>query len=460
MAAFAEYGTSATGAPYETWFADKKRRTGRSDEKHSLVTGSSIHGCHLDVSGICIAIGWCHIGPRILTNHSTCGHSGLGRYRMRGWTRRIVLVYQRPSTDTNGPFPSQKMSTSTCRIEMLNLGAEYVWLDVLCLRQVGGPGEDMRADEWKLDVPTIGAVYKNCKVVCYLSRLGRPLTVKEGDLESDRSWFRRAWTLQEAGEDLRVIAGDTPDGPLHAKCRDGKYETDLLTRFHRQLESTHQMSIEVREALVEMQKRVSTNPVDKIVGLAFLIGSRLIPAYYESESLEHAWSALVNSMHEWHRGELFFLYLEPGNAGKKWPPSWEQVMTKPLPANNLHSGVDRDDTRDEDSCDVWCIEKGFLRGLAVVEGCDRRGELIVRGEGGTEHEFEVTAAHAYPIPEDTYTIIYTCRFGHESAPDHWVVGRSLPGGKFQKVSTLEMSDEEWYRLKDWGITKRCRYVLI
>ncbi len=82
----------------------------------------------------------------------------------------------------------------------------------------------MRIEEWKLDVPTIGSVYAIDKyVVCYLSGLGRPLTLKEGDLESDRCWFRRAWTLQEVGED-RVIAGDTPDGPLHAECKDGKYE--------------------------------------------------------------------------------------------------------------------------------------------------------------------------------------------------------------------------------------------
>ncbi len=75
-------------------------------------------------------------------------------------------------------------------------------------------------------------------MVCYLSGLGRPLTLKEGDLESDRSWFRRAWTLQEAGRS-RVIAGDTPDGPMHAECKDGKYETELLTRFHKELQSRH-----------------------------------------------------------------------------------------------------------------------------------------------------------------------------------------------------------------------------
>ncbi len=99
-----------------------------------------------------------------------------------------------------------------------------------------------------------------------LECLGRPLTLKEGDLESDRSWFRRAWTLQEVGKD-RVFAGGTPDGPLHylhAECKDGKYETELLTRFHKQLHSAHRMAFHVYGILEEMQKRVSTNPVDRL----------------------------------------------------------------------------------------------------------------------------------------------------------------------------------------------------
>ncbi|KAK0445654.1 uncharacterized protein EV420DRAFT_1249217, partial [Desarmillaria tabescens] len=63
------------------------------------------------------------------------------------------------------------------RIEMLNLGAEYVWLDVLCLRQ-SGPNEDLRKDEWKLDVPTIGYVYRMAeRVPCYFSGLGRPMSL-------------------------------------------------------------------------------------------------------------------------------------------------------------------------------------------------------------------------------------------------------------------------------------------
>ncbi|KAK0224557.1 hypothetical protein EDD85DRAFT_940906 [Armillaria nabsnona] len=364
-------------------------------------------------------------------------------------------------TPINGyewPVPIPKdADLNLIRIEMLNLGLEYAWVDVLCLRQVGGPREDLRAEEWKVDVPTIGGVYDSANVVCYLSGLGRPLTLKEGDLESDRSWFRRAWTLQEIGGDEgRVIAGDTPDGPLHAECEDGKYETELLTRFHKQLESVHQSLWDVHESLEEMRKRVSTNLVDKIAGLAFLMRSKSIPAYYESESLEHAWTALVNSMHTFYRGSLFFLCAEPGNADKKWRPSWDQVMTKPLPAVlGTLTAANRDEAGDEDRCYAEGIE-GLVLGLAIVEEGDRRGVLIVKDKGGIEHRFEITATHTSPIPEDTYTIIYD--WHHRGGV--CVVGRSLPGGKFEKVSTLIISREEYYRLMDLSITEWRRYILI
>ncbi|KAK0233972.1 hypothetical protein IW262DRAFT_1259875 [Armillaria fumosa] len=289
-------------------------------------------------------------------------------------------VVRTPINGYEWPVPIPKdANLDLIRIEMLNLGLEYIWLDVLCLRQVGGWREDLRTEEWKLDVPTIGNVYQTQNVVCYLSGLGPPLTLKEGDLESDRSWFRRAWTLQEVGDE-KVIAGDTPDGPLHADCKDGEYETELLTRFHKRLQCTKR-SFQMHNAL-EMQKRVSTNPVDKIAGLAFLTGSRSIPAYYESESLEDAWRALVNSMDvEFRGGRLFFLCPEPGDTGPKWRPSWEQAMTKPLLPYHTYVRVDRDETRDEDWCNMRCID-GLVWGLAVVEGGERHGEFIVERDDG------------------------------------------------------------------------------
>ncbi|KAK0234008.1 hypothetical protein IW262DRAFT_1452554 [Armillaria fumosa] len=355
-----------------------------------------------------------------------------------------------PINGNEWPVPIPKdADLDLIRIELLNLGRRgYAWLDVLCLRQEGGPREDLRTEEWKLDVPTIGNVYGFRNAVCYLSGLGRPLTLKEGDLESDRSWFRRAWPLREIGDNWMVIAGDTPDGPLHAECKDGEYETELLTRFHRQLQSARNL-FRPCDALVEMRDRVSTNPVDKIAGLAFLMHPWWIPAYYESASLEDAWTALVHSMDEPCRTDLF-LCPEPGDRGPKWRPSWEQVMTRPLPYQAFASQVVRDETRDEDWYEDWCIE-GLARGLAVVEGGDRHGEFIVECDDGIRR-FKITAAHTYPIPEDTYTLIYYCCSGLAGV---YVVGRSLPGGRFEKVSVVETHNENL-----WCITEERRYILV
>ncbi|KAK0445403.1 hypothetical protein EV421DRAFT_315759 [Armillaria borealis] len=256
------------------------------------------------------------------------------------------------------PVPIPKdANLNLIRIELLNLGLEYVWLDVLCLRQRGGLREDLRVKEWMLDVPTIGRVYYvEDMVYCYLSGLGQPLSVKPGYFDSDRCWFNRAWTLQEVGTQ-RKICGDTPNGPLHAKPIDkyGNYETEILTRFHKRLQSLSGIimrnpeTLNIFRMLAEMRDRVSSNPVDKVAGMAFLLWPMSIPAYYENQSLEDAWSALVNAISEHVRGNLFFLYPEPGDAGTKWRPSWDQLMTKPLPSV-VHDALRRG------SCGVWLGE--------------------------------------------------------------------------------------------------------
>ncbi len=213
------------------------------------------------------------------------------------------------------PIP-QDTSLDLIRIEMLNLGAEYAWLDVLCLRQEGGPREDLREEEWKVDVPTIGGVYDNrlAGVVFYLSGLGRPLNSKADDLESDRCWFKRAWTLQEMNEDHEVIiGGDTGDKELKAK-----YESLLWSLKH---------TGRTYAVLSQMQKRVSTKSVDKVVGLAYLLRLDFMPAY-EKQSEENAWTVLVAAAGGWSQAELLFLYPKPGDGNKFWRPSWKQVMSE------------------------------------------------------------------------------------------------------------------------------------
>ncbi|PBK61134.1 hypothetical protein ARMSODRAFT_1089845 [Armillaria solidipes] len=122
-----------------------------------------------------------------------------------------------PLNGSEWPVPIPKDAhLDLIRIEMLNLGAEYVWLDILCLRQKDGQREDLRAEEWKLDVPTIGRVYQMAeKVAYYFSGMGRPLSMRESDFESDRCWFRRAWTLQEMTQAAHpIISGDTSDDKI------------------------------------------------------------------------------------------------------------------------------------------------------------------------------------------------------------------------------------------------------
>ncbi|KAG7439148.1 uncharacterized protein BT62DRAFT_798481 [Guyanagaster necrorhizus] len=369
------------------------------------------------------------------------------------------------------PIPNDT-NLDLIRIEMLNLGEQYVWLDVLCLRQEGGLREDLRAEEWKVDVPTIGRVYRDAEVATYLSGLGRPFTLNDGDLDSDCCWFRRAWTLQEVGR-KRIIVGDTPDGPLHAKPidKDGNYDTEILTRFHKQLRSISAVnhlsprlpvSPTIFEALSQMQNRVSTNPVDKVAGLAFPLLPTTIPVYQESESLEDAWTELVNAMDVENRGRLFISYPEPGDTGMKWRPSWEQVMKNPLPVNDCPFM-----TIDWKTNDSWykgpCIEKVFVRGLAPggAAEVERRGELIIKNANLTEHTFDIIARHKFPIPEDIYTLLGMDGFDLRLVPKrYWVVGRRLSDEKFEKVSVFEIVYEEAQRMELLGITKRCRNILI
>ncbi|KAK0429858.1 hypothetical protein EV421DRAFT_1940879, partial [Armillaria borealis] len=315
------------------------------------------------------------------------------------------------------PIP-QDASLDLIRIEMLNLGLQYTWLDVLCLRQKGGLKEDLHVEEWKLDVPTIGWVYiiGDEKVVIYLSGLGLPLSLKEGDLDSDRCWFRCAWTLQEVGRE-RIIARNTSDGPMHTEPidEDGNYETELLMRFHMQLGSTWVGGI--FSQLAEMRNQVSTNHVDKVVGLAFPLMPETILAYHESESLENAWTALVNAMHQLMRKDFLLLYSGVGLRHKKWRPTWEQVMMEPLPEDAYCSGsVKHDDKTDEDSFEGSCIEKGHVHGLDVelAAGVDRCGELVVESVDRMLHTFTISATHQILILKDMYTLL--------GGQNHWAVG--------------------------------------
>ncbi|KAK0211956.1 hypothetical protein IW262DRAFT_1485949 [Armillaria fumosa] len=370
-------------------------------------------------------------------------------------------------TPINGkewPVPIPKdADLNLVRIEMLNLGAQYAWLDVLCLRQKeeGGSREDLRVEEWRLDVPTIGRVYKGLfvKVVIYLNGLGRPLRLKDGDLDGDRNWFRRAWTIQEIG-DRRVIAGDTPDGPMHAQQIDGgNYETGLLARFHEELNSMERGAGYLFAILADMQKRVSTNPVDRVAGLAFPLQPRTIPAYHESETLEDAWTALVNAMVPYMRARFLLVYPGVGSGCRKWRPTWGQIMMEPLPEDvaDLGAWVHHDDETDGDLFEGLCIEKGYVWGFNTgsIEGGDRYGKVVVHADG-IVYRFKIHVTHQFPIPDNMYTLLG----GDPLLSSQWAIGRRLPDQRFEKVSVIVMDDLDYKEMIHLSLTARSSSILV
>ncbi|KAK0215379.1 hypothetical protein IW262DRAFT_1496356 [Armillaria fumosa] len=291
-------------------------------------------------------------------------------------------------------------------------------LELIRIEMPGGQDEHLRAEEWKLDVPTIGWVYRDTSVMCYFSGLGRPLRLKAGDFESDRCWFNRAWILQEISEEA-IIGGETGDNHM--------MEEEMRARFHEELESLRLMGRDnsVVDVLRQMQTRVSTNPMDRVAGL----------------SQEDAWMALVDAMAYWSRTDLFFLYPEPGNGTKYWRPSWEQMMKK----INLRScsglgwlaKVGRTEETDIDWFEGPCIDSAYVRGLEYEEGRPRQGDLIVRDSNGARHALRIFADHQYPIPDGSYTLIGARGWSNET---FWAVGKPRQDGIFEKVSVFSMQD--------------------
>ncbi|KAK0214206.1 hypothetical protein IW262DRAFT_305967 [Armillaria fumosa] len=393
---------------------------------------------------------------------------------------------KREMTPINGyqwPVPIPKEADlDLIRIEMLNLGAEYVWLDVLCLRQEG-QGEDprgnlsqkewdlreaLRKEEWKVDVPAIGWLYAwTNHVVCYLSGMGLPLSFKTAsDFEDDRCWFNRAWTLQETPRNP-LIAGKTRDDCII----DERYMTEeMQRRFNQQLESLGQMmqgKPSLFKILSQMQKRKSTKPVDKVAALVYLFHSQHIPIYNPGQYEEDAWTKLMNAMSGWFRAEFFFLYPKPGNGIRFWRPSWKQVMEEILPEApqtfrnlpNVHWTKE-----DGDSYFGPRIDACRVRGLADVSDNPRHGELAVKNGSGVECSLKIAADHSRAIQDGKYTLIGALQpTSFKLRPViFWVVGKiEEHDGKFRKISVFRMTNQsEAHRLKILNVYRNCKTLLL
>ncbi|KAK0197389.1 hypothetical protein F5146DRAFT_995078 [Armillaria mellea] len=127
---------------------------------------------------------------------------GILHFWMNKEDREDVLM---PINGHEWPVPIPRdTSMDLIQIEMLNLRAEYMWLDVLFETE------------------------RLAGVVFYLSRLGQPLNSKANDLENDQYWFKCVWILQEMSKDHEVIIG----GYTNDKELKEKFEKLLWSLMH------------------------------------------------------------------------------------------------------------------------------------------------------------------------------------------------------------------------------------
>ncbi|KZT22396.1 hypothetical protein NEOLEDRAFT_1033430, partial [Neolentinus lepideus HHB14362 ss-1] len=273
------------------------------------------------------------------TKHYAISHS---------WTDTMSGEFAQPGIDSpvnehRWPVPLPRgVTLEAVRNELLNLevgpgevGAEYVWLDVVCLRQHGDSrNEKVRLMEWRIDVPMIGRIYSHAlRVVRYYNGLG--VAFQAFGWNNERHWLRRAWTVQEIS--TRTIQAGLPlsiANPLDVVCMDDPYNRRPLRdrlrsvmRLEHAIETGFSALQDILLLIQEMRPRQATRPVDKIVALCSLLRLTQIPMYSEDMDLEDVWALHIKYMPIRLQTAFLWLFDRTGLGKYKWRPSWEQLMT-------------------------------------------------------------------------------------------------------------------------------------
>jgi len=342
------------------------------------------------------------------------------------------------------------VTLETIRNELLAHGAEYCWLDIICLRQKSGsePFEQLRKLEWEIDVPTIGNAYLgDSQVVRYYNGLGRPF--KTSGWDSECHWSNRAWTLQES-KSGSIIGGAVATTELYASMiADGRYKDKTLKECEAEWEGiSHFLECRIPNAeqcgphcvsaaaanyglfslLNEMRERQARDEVDKVAAIGFFTtsGKALLPAFYERATREEAWTRCVHHMRPAMRGELLFRFPAPGSPNHSWFPSWEQIQDKSceLPKDRTVSIDDiytQPDLPDSVSGvpsatsyrhNGLLIEKCRLTALKDHSTDGRRWWSVTVTQDEQPIKFTASAEHRVEIPNGEYSL-----FGRPASDD-------------------------------------------
>ena len=230
------------------------------------------------------------------------------------------------------PIP-KGTTLNAIREELLILGAEYVFLDVLCLRQKDEllpEMEGIRKKEWRLDIPTIGNIYNSNRderpVVVYFNGLGLPFQDGPLDPSDNFHWFNRVWTLQETPR--KIIFGGLQHKQGVVNFQDPRTQVEGVSGvILDQLRKSSETSGDIAILINAISSRTCSNPVDEVACLAYLLYCHKLPIYDADMSAEVAWSLLVECMSD--RQRITLLRCNSHVPGSKpsfsWRPTWEQV---------------------------------------------------------------------------------------------------------------------------------------
>lgn len=370
------------------------------------------------------------------------------------------------------------------RADLLHHNRPYAWLDVLCLRQKYREEKELlRKEEWTIDIPTIGGIYRATDtVVYYLSGLGLPFQV--GDLTSSRHWLNRAWTLQEVKENWRSCIAGSPHLPHDTSSMDIDDPVRTLCDRMDALLTNNADFRSLFEVVHQMAHRSATTDLDKIAGLNYLLDDetdwhkpnvisgmdRSLPIYIIGESVENAWWRCVNTLCGAHKSELFFYFPAPG-PGKgdtpKWCPSWEQLSRYRdlLTCANESSDRLRQCWPTACPCRVAvCRIAGFS--LAQPKVKDRReGNIKLQGVQEDWPVFHATANYGQSMEDGEYALLIPTSRQEWDSLDHEGSGRCVIGHLrqdrgytwFEKATIIDVHEDSG-RWAQVGVTWRNLYL--
>ena len=348
----------------------------------------------------------------------------------RHFVESVINAYEWPL-----PIPKDT-SLENVRIELLNMGAKYIWLDVLCLRQrvvVTPPDaehvrsealvqekEDLRKAEWKLDVPTIGHVYQHDRyqtVVTYFNGLGRPFLMSPSIITGSLHWINRVWTLQETTPTW--LPGGLTIALFDRTNHGEQVRPGLFEQVQRLVGVIALNPPDIYSVVGAVQDRSFSNAVDRVGSVGYLLRLATLPTYKEDEQVEDMWRRLVSHLTPKHRTDLLALYPYRGDSWARWAPSWYQLMLTKLP-HAPRIPYDADELLAPDipgAADARYGHRGYvIEGVRLHLTGRREGVLDITAKDGALHHFKMTTDHDQPIGADEYILVGIAQL------KYWIIG--------------------------------------